>query len=89
MSVRSLHSPDKFMMRELKGRKVLVLLFLKYFIYLFLERGQGREKEMERSINVWLLPMHPPLGTCPTAQACILTGNIAIDPLSAAWHSIH
>ena len=29
------------------------------FIYLFLERGEGREKERERNISVWL-----PL-TCP------------------------
>ena len=26
----------------------------KDFIYLFLERGEGREKERERNINVWL-----------------------------------
>ena len=25
------------------------------FMYLFLERGGGREKERERNINVWLL----------------------------------
>ena len=25
----------------------------KYFIYLFLERGEGREKEMEGNIDVW------------------------------------
>ena len=28
--------------------------FFKDFIYLFLERGEGREKERERNINVWL-----------------------------------
>ena len=28
-------------------------IFLKYCIYLFLERGEGREKEEERNIN-WL-----------------------------------
>ena len=28
--------------------------YFKYFIYLFLERGEGREKERERNINVWL-----------------------------------
>ena len=32
------------------------------FIYLFLEQGEGREKERERSINVWL-PLNP--GMCP------------------------
>ena len=29
-------------------------LFLKDFICLLLERGEGREKERERNINVWL-----------------------------------
>ena len=39
---------------------VSVYSFLKkYFIYLFLERGEGREKERERNINVWL-PLHAP-----------------------------
>ena len=37
--------------------------FLKVlFIYLFLERGGGREKERERNISVWLPLMHPPTG---------------------------
>ena len=31
-------------------------------IYLFLERGKGREKERERNINVWLPLTHPPNG---------------------------
>ena len=26
------------------------------------ERGEGREKEKERNINVWLPLMHPPTG---------------------------
>ena len=49
---------------------------LKNFIYLFLERGKGREKERERNIDVWekhWLPLaHTPTrdrtrnpGTCP------------------------
>ena len=41
--------------------------FFKDFIYLFLERGEGRK---ERNINVWLLLVHPPLGTWPATQAC-------------------
>ena len=49
--------------------------FKKYFIYLFLERGEGKEKERERNINVWLSLEHPLLGTWPTTQACALTGN--------------
>ena len=42
-------------------------LFLKGFIYLFLERGDGREKEQERNIIVWLLSrgLHWGLGPQP------------------------
>ena len=47
--------------------------FFKVFIYLFLERGEGREKERERNISVWLPLMHPLLGTWPVTQACALT----------------
>ena len=34
------------------------ILFFKDFIYLFLDRGEGREKERERNINVWLPLAH-------------------------------
>ena len=54
---------------------LLFLIFLKDFIYLFLERGEGREKERERIINVWLSLTCPLLGTWPETQACALTGN--------------
>ena len=46
--------------------------FLKYFIYLFLERGEGKEKERERNINVWI-----PLPTPPTGD---LAGNPGMCP---------
>ena len=46
-----------------------------FFIYLFLDRGGGREKERERNIDVWSPLTHPLLGTCPASQACALTGN--------------
>ena len=55
--------------------------FLKDFIYLFLERGEGKEKERERHINVWLPVILPVLGTWPATQACALTGNRTSDPL--------
>ena len=45
------------------------------FINLFLDKGEGREKERERNINVWLLLGCPTLGTQPTTQAYALTGN--------------
>ena len=47
-------------------------LFLKDFIYLFLERGEGRDEERERNINVWLPLTCPLLGTWPATQACAL-----------------
>ena len=36
-----------------------LFLFFKTFIYLFLERGEGREREGERNINVQLPLMRP------------------------------
>ena len=59
----------------------IVFLLLKDFIYLFLERGEGREKERERNSSVWLPLVCPPLGTWPATQACDLTGNRTGDPL--------
>ena len=55
------------------------LLF--FLIHLFLERGEGREKERERNINVWL-PLSCPLsGAWPATQSCVLTGNQTGNPL--------
>ena len=60
---------------------------LKDFIHLFLERGEGREEERKRKIDVRekhqsvasrLLPdLGPYVGTIPepTTQACALTWN--------------
>ena len=60
----------------------MVSIFLKIlFIYYFLKRGEGKEKERERNINVWLPLTHPPLGTQPATQACVLTRNRTSDPL--------
>ena len=63
------------------------LIFKKYYIYLFLERGEGREKE-ERN-HMWLPLTWPPLGTWPTTQVYALTGNWTGDPLVCSPHSIH
>ena len=69
----------------------IFFLFKKDFIYLFLERGEGREKKREKNINVWLPLMCPLPGTWPAAQACARTGNqtgdllvsrAALNPLS-------
>ena len=54
-----------------------------HFIYLFLEKGEGKEQERERNINVWLPLMRPLLGTWPATQACALTGNRTGDPSEA------
>ena len=56
-------------------------LFFKRSFYLFLEKGEGREKERERNIHVWLPLMRPLLGTWPATQACALTGNRTGDRL--------
>ena len=59
------------------------LAFLKkYFIYLFLERRERREKEGERNINVQLIASHvPPTGDLAATQACALTGNRTGNPM--------
>ena len=51
--------------------------FFKDFIYLFLEREEGRE----RNINVWLPLTWLLVGTWPTTQACVLTGNQTSNPV--------
>ena len=55
--------------------------FTKDFIYLFLERGEERENERERNINMWLPLACPPAGNLAHNQACALTGNRIGDPL--------
>ena len=52
----------------------LSFFFYKIFMYLFSERGEGREKERERNIHLFPLA-RPLLGTWPTTQACALTGT--------------
>ena len=50
-------------------------------MYLFLERGERREKERERNIHVWLPLTHAALGTWPATQARALTRNQISNPL--------
>ena len=63
----------------------IFVMFKKYFIYLILERGEGREKERERNIGArnvdWLPLARPQPGTRPKIQACALTGNRTSDLL--------
>ena len=37
-------------------------IFLRFYLFI-LDRGEGREKDKERNINVWLPLVHPLLGT--------------------------
>ena len=46
--------------------------FLKDLFYLFLDRGEGREKERESNINVWLPLTHSLLGTWPTRAKSVI-----------------
>ena len=63
---------------SLKINKYNLFNFLKI---LFIFREEGREKEREGNINVWLPLLCPLLGTWPTTQACALTGNRTSNPL--------
>ena len=67
-------------MSQRKFSEVQVCLFF-FLINLFLDRGEGREKERERNINVWLPLTCHLLGTWPATQACALTGNGTSHPL--------
>ena len=58
----------------------MYICFLLRF-YLFLQSGEGTEKERERNINVWLPLMHPSPGTWPATQACALTRSQTGNPL--------
>ena len=54
--------------------------FLKDYIYLFLDKGEGREKEGEE--HQCVVASHVPLlGTWPASQAYALTGNRTGEPL--------
>ena len=58
-------------LHDLILKEILATVFFKF---IFRER-EGREKERERNISVWLTFKWPPLGTWPATQACALTGN--------------
>ena len=60
------------------------LIFKNYLcIYLLLEKGEGREKERERNITVWLPLMCLQLGTWPATQACALDWESNRRPLGS------
>ena len=63
-----------------KNLKALFTIFFLRF-YLFLDRGEGKEKKKDRNANVWLPFTHSLLETWLITQACALTGNRTSDPL--------
>ena len=54
--------------------------FFKKWFYVFVFTERGREGDEKRNINVWLPLTRPLLGTWPTTQACVPTGNPAHNP---------
>ena len=60
--------------------EIYLCIYLKYFICLFLERGEGREKEKE-TLMCGCLSCAPLLGTWLETQACAPTWNRICDPL--------
>ena len=84
-SVLVLHY-EEFLFSDLKRHKLI--FFKKDFIYLLLERGEGRENEREGNID-WLPLACPQLGTWSATQACALNWasdllilRLALNPLS-------
>ena len=54
---------------------MILFLFSFFLDFLYFWREEGREKEKERNISVWVPPTYPLLGTWPETQARALTGN--------------
>ena len=63
------------------------VIFFKF--YLFLERGEGREKERERNISVWLPLMWPLLGNLACNPGMFPDWELNGDPLVHSQLSIH
>ena len=58
---------------------VCFFFFLRF--YLSLKRGEGKEKEREKNIRVWLPLLCSSPGARLATQMCALTGNWTNDPL--------
>ena len=63
--------------------------FFKILLGLFLERGEGREKDRERNINMWLPLPHPQLGTWPTTRHVPWLGIELATLWFTGQHSVH
>ena len=55
------------------------IFLIKDFMYLFLEKGEGREKERERNISVRQKHGSVAFRTCPVTQARALARNRTRD----------
>ena len=69
-----------YLLKILSKSRVLFLRYLftyftRFYLLIFLERGERKEKERERNINVWLPLVYPLVEIWPATQACALTGN--------------
>ena len=68
--------PSWFLFYYFEINDICLAIKKKILFIIFRERGvEGKEKERERNINVWLPLKHPLLGTWPTTQVCALTRN--------------
>ena len=59
---------------------ICFFFFFSKILFIYLEGGEGKEKNREKNINVWLPLTCPLLRTWPTTQACALTGNQTGNP---------
>ena len=73
----------------LKTMASTLFSFFRDFIYLFLDRGIGREKERKRNINVWLLVVCPPLGLGLQPRRVPWLGIKPVTLWFTGWCSIH
>ena len=71
-----------------RATRDFILFFFK-ILCIYFYRGEGREKERERNLNVWSSLVRPLLGTWPATLACALTGNWTGHPLLHSWHWVH
>ena len=83
---------QKWQMVDINFHFIILLFYWILFLkILFIFSGEGREKQRDRNINVWLPLACPILGTWLATQAGTLTGNrtrdtsfhwLALNPLS-------
>ena len=58
-------------------------------MYLFLVRGEGREKEKEGNSDVWEIHHIVASSTCPTTRHVPWPGIEPVTLWFTGWHSIH